>query len=96
MDPGESLQDCLLRETEEETGLSIRLTRVAGAAEGEIPQYRLAYLVMEGQAESETVQLSSEHDDFAWVTLADALNLPLCPAFRLLVEKLAARETEGA
>jgi hypothetical protein len=41
---------------------------------------------------AQTVRLSSEHDDYAWVPLAAARELDLCPAFRGLVERLADEE----
>ncbi len=90
MDPGETLEQTLLRETLEETGLHVRITRVLGAAEGSIPTYRLAYIMMEGEVEGpDSVTLSEEHDDFVWATPAEALKLDLCPAFVPFVQSLA-------
>ena len=67
VDPGESFDVALVREVAEETGLRINLTGVAGATEYDCPTVRLAVLFMEATVQSGDVQLSSEHDDYAWV-----------------------------
>lgn len=66
-DLGEKFDEALLREVGEETGLTIAITRVAGAAEFELPARKVAYIIMEAQLTSGQVRLSSEHDDFIWV-----------------------------
>ena len=48
-DPGEELQDTILREVAEETSLTIELGRVLGAAESALPDRRIAYLFVEGR-----------------------------------------------
>ncbi len=68
---GEKFDEALLREVAEETGLSIHLTHVAGSAECELPDKKVAYIIMEASLASGEVHLSSEHDDFAWVTLEE-------------------------
>ena len=67
IDPGETFDAALHREVEEETGLSIVLRRVLGTTESELPDRKVAYLIMEGRAASGQVRLSPEHDEFAWV-----------------------------
>jgi 8-oxo-dGTP diphosphatase len=67
VDPGESFDVALVREVAEETGLSVVLTGVAGATEYDCPTLRLAVLFMEAAVQSGEVQLSSEHDEYAWV-----------------------------
>jgi len=67
IDPGESLDEALLREVAEETGLTISIQGVAGTAESELPTAKLVYLILEGRLESGQVRLSEEHDDYLWV-----------------------------
>jgi len=66
VDAGESLEEGLLREVAEETGLTISLLHVLGAAESETSAKKVAYLILEGRLESGQLRLSSEHDDYTW------------------------------
>lgn len=79
---GEKFDDALLREVSEETGLSITLTHVAGSAESERPAKKLVYIIMEASFNSGVVRLSSEHDDFAWVTLQAFPTMDLVEQFK--------------
>ena len=82
VDAGENLEQGLLREVAEETGLAISLQRVLGAAESESPTKRVAYLILEGRVESGQVHLSSEHDDYAWVDRQGLIRVDLAEQFR--------------
>ena len=89
MDPGETLEDCLVRETREETGLDVAIVHVLGSSEGEIPTFRLAYLILSAEIiGSDTVTLSDEHDDYKWVTPTAAMDLDLCPAFVSFIKSI--------
>lgn len=78
----ETLDHALLRELAEETGLSVSLDHVLGAAESDLPTKRVAYLILEGHAESGEVRLSSEHSDFAWVDRQDLAMVDIAQQFR--------------
>ena len=68
VEAGENFDVALLREVAEETGLTISLKRVVGATGHDLPDRKLAYLILEGRLEAGQVRLSSEHDDYAWIT----------------------------
>lgn len=82
VDSMESFDQALLREVAEETGLTISLQHVLGAAESESPKARVAYLILEGRLKSGAVHLSSEHDEYAWVPLRDLATMDLADQFR--------------
>jgi 8-oxo-dGTP diphosphatase len=86
LDPGENLEQALLREAIEETGLTISLTRVLGATESEAPARRVAYLIFEGRIASGQVKLSEEHEDFTWVAVKDIEKVDIAPQFRPLLK----------
>jgi 8-oxo-dGTP diphosphatase len=82
IDAGENLEQGLLREVAEETGLKISLQHILGAAESESPTKRVAYLIFEGSVESGQVRLSGEHDDFAWVDRQSLTRVDIAEQFR--------------
>lgn len=82
----ENLEQGLLREVAEETGLTISLQRVLGAAESESPTNKVAHLILEGCVESGQVHLSSEHDEYAWVDHQGLSKVDLVEQFRPFVQ----------
>jgi 8-oxo-dGTP diphosphatase len=82
VDAGENLEQGLLREVVEETGLTISLQRVLGAAESESLTKRVAYLIFEGRIESGRVRLSNEHEDFTWVDRQSLAKVEIAEQFR--------------
>jgi 8-oxo-dGTP diphosphatase len=97
VEAGEDFDTGLLREVAEETGLTISLQRVAGAAESELPTRKVAYLIMEGQFESGQVCLSGEHESYAWVAIQDLATMDLAEQFRSFVQAyMRARGQERA
>ncbi len=82
VDAGEEIDDALLREVYEETGLSISLEKVLGAAESETQVKKVAYLILGAQVLSGSVRLSDEHTDYAWVEPSAMTQADLCPQFQ--------------
>jgi len=95
VDVGENLEQGLLREVAEETGLSISLQRVLGAAESESPTKRVAYLIFEGSVDSGQVHLSDEHDDFTWVERQSLATMDLADQFRKFAQAYSKTEAQG-
>ena len=71
MDPGETFAEALLRETLEETGLTVELDGLVGASEFELSHIHVVLLHMKAHVLSGDVTLSDEHDDYAWLTPAE-------------------------
>jgi 8-oxo-dGTP diphosphatase len=81
LDPAESFDQALLREVREETGLTVSLRKVAGAAESELPETRVVYLIMEADVVSGEFKLSEEHTDFQWASSAQIRQTDLTGQF---------------
>jgi len=95
VDVGENLEQGLLREVAEETGLTVSLQSVLGAAESESPTKRVAYLIFEGSVESGRVHLSDEHDDFTWVERQGLAAMDLADQFRKFAQAYSKTEAQG-
>jgi 8-oxo-dGTP diphosphatase len=89
-EPGEPFEATAVREVAEETGLTVRVTGelardswpdIAGRA---MRIHAYVYTVDE-DGTGEVVLNPSEHDDFAWLTRAQARELPLPDHFRRLL-----------
>lgn len=92
IDPGETVDDALVREVAEETGLAIDIIRVAGAAESEAPNRKIAYLIFETRADEAKVRLSSEHDGYEWVPPSRLESYDLCRQFGAFISEFALQE----
>jgi 8-oxo-dGTP diphosphatase len=82
VDAGESFDEALLREVEEETGLTVDLHGTVGTAESDLPDRKVVYLVLHGRVTSGEIVLSSEHDEAAWFARARLGAVDVCPQFR--------------
>jgi 8-oxo-dGTP diphosphatase len=71
VDPGENFATALRRELEEEAGLTVQLTRFAGATSFEMPKAHVILLCMEAVLTGGTLTLSDEHDAAEWIPLSD-------------------------
>jgi 8-oxo-dGTP diphosphatase len=95
LEAGERPDEGLVREIQEETGLSVTVAKVAGAAESELPDRKVAYLFFEALANEENVRLSDEHDAYEWVTPGRLADKELCPQYRTLARGYAGRTSGG-
>ncbi len=82
VDQGESFDQALIREVCEETQLKISLDHVVGVSEQNLHLFRAVHIIMSGKIVEGELNLSSEHEGYAWVffenlreyELADWLN----------------------
>ena len=93
-DPGETFDVAVRREVAEEAGLQIELTGVAGAFNIETAQMHLAVLCMEAKMCGGALRLSDEHDESAWVSLAELSKWNLTAGFREFAETYAKKKAE--
>jgi len=82
MDAGETIEEALVREVKEETGLAIELERAAGIVESELPERRIVHLIMEAHALSGNVRLSDEHDAYRWVPVKELMRVDMPDHFK--------------
>ena len=94
VDAGEAPDAALVREVAEETGLLVDIVRVAGAAESEAPDRKIAYLIFEANTLASEVRLSSEHDGFEWVPPSRLAGYDLRGQFGSFISEFARRERD--
>lgn len=97
LDPGETFEDCALREVEEETGLRCRLDRFVGHTEYQDRKDRpkvVAYWLMEPLAGS--FAPNKEVDELRWLDLEEASELLSYQRDRELLLVVAAMEGLGS
>lgn len=82
VDAGEAFESALRREVREEAGLEVSLEQVLGAAQSDLPDRRVAYLILEASLASGEVCLSNEHTEYLWVERASLAKMDLCPQFK--------------
>lgn len=77
----------------EETGLEVSLGDVAGAYGFEMANKRIAVLCLEATVAGGSLRLSEEHDDSAWVPLAELTMRELTAGLKEFANRYAAART---
>jgi nucleoside triphosphatase len=92
---GETMEEALRREVEEETGLAIHSIEFASLQEfvfdeafHEQRHFIFIDFVCRTDAGEDTVELNEEGQGYTWVSLDEALGLPLEPYTRRLIQNL--------
>lgn len=79
IEAGETPEECLIRECQEELGVAINTDRLLRRVEYEYPEFIVnIYFYICKLVDGEPIYI--EHNDIQWLTLDKILNLPLCPA----------------
>jgi 8-oxo-dGTP diphosphatase len=73
----ESFDHALIREVYEETNLKIALEHVVGASEQNLHIIRAVHIIMSGKIIEGELNLSSEHEGYAWVLMETLSNYEL-------------------
>jgi len=66
VDQGEPFDKALIREVFEETQLNISLENVIGASQQNLPLIRAVHIIISGKIVDGELNLSSEHEGYAW------------------------------
>ena len=102
MEVGETLEDCVVRETKEETGLDIEITGLLGIytdpdhvieySDGEVRQeFAIVYY---GRVIGGEIQVSPESTEVRFISLDELESLPMHPTVRLRLRHHAEQRTE--
>ena len=81
VNPDETLKEAVVREVEEETGISIYPGEIAGEVNFELPKKRVIAIVFNGGYVISEVKLSYEHIEYAWTSLESILGMETLPAY---------------
>jgi len=95
VDKGETFDAALRREVREETRLKVEPVGVVGAVGMEMEKVRVAVLCLEARLLGGTLRLDKDHDDSAWVPLADLPQWDLTDALKDLAAAYAAAKAKG-
>lgn len=71
VDQGESFDHALIREVYEETKLKITLDHVVGVCQQNLPFIRAIHIIMSGNVVEGELNISHEHEGYAWVFFED-------------------------
>lgn len=95
VETGEGLVEAARREVEEETGLAVTPTRLAGATEFEHPNGRILVIALEAKTRRQCVRLSAEHDAYAWVPLNELRHYRCVSAVAAFMRRYAHRKLDS-
>lgn len=87
---GEDAQTCIVRELREELGVESTAGNVLATSEYTYPGGQIRLIAVEVKLHGDDFTLTV-HDEYAWIELAELLELNLAPADIPIVEELIAR-----
>ena len=87
LEPGETLEECIIRECQEELGVDIRICDEYGRTSYPYKQWELVFTFYMAEIDAGT-PVTTVHEQILWVTAAELLDYTFCPADVEIVEKL--------
>jgi 8-oxo-dGTP diphosphatase len=91
----EILEEAVVREVWEETGITIVPGEIAGYVNFELPEKKVIAIVYDGGYIVSDVKLSHEHTEYSWVPLCEILGMPTLPHyFRDFFRRFATENSE--
>jgi 8-oxo-dGTP diphosphatase len=92
---GEILEEAIVREVWEETGISIVPGEIAGYVVFELPQKKVIAIIYDGGYVISDVKLSYEHTEYSWTPLNKILKMDTVPPhFRDFFRNFASENKE--
>ena len=92
---GEPLEEAIVREVWEETGISIVPGEIAGYATFELPEKKVIAVIYDGGYIIADVKLSDEHTEYTWISLDSVQELDTLPNhFKEFFRRFAAENKE--
>ena len=92
VDPGESFHDAIIRETEEETGITPELIKIVGATESENHERRVAYIIIAAKLVDKNLVISEEHEEYCWATEKELANMDVIPHLKPIIQNWMANK----
>ena len=91
VEPGESKQEALIRECQEELGVTVSVGEVYLEVTHAYPDLTIHLTLFQASLLEGTPQ-PLEHRQLRWITPAEIPDYPFCPADEVILEKLLAEE----
>jgi len=88
IEPGETAEQCIVRECREELGVTVRLLGKFGEAAYDYPDRRVRIAFFDARVFS-GVPVNKEHNDMRWVTYKQVRDFEFCPADEKIVGRIA-------
>ena len=87
LEPGETLEECIIRECQEELGVDIRICGEFGRTSYPYKQWQLVFTFFDAEIAAGT-PVTTVHEQIRWVSAADLKDYTFCPADVEIVEML--------
>ena len=88
LEPGETLEECIIRECQEELGVEIRICGEFGRTSYPYKQWELVFTFFDAEIAAGT-PVTTVHEQIRWVSAAELKDYTFCPADVEIVEKLS-------